>query len=579
MSVKRYILCVDDEKSVLTSLKQELRAGIGDDYSFEIAESGEEALEIAQHLTTKGHELPVVISDQLMPGMKGDEFLVNLNSFQPKTRKILLTGQASAAAVGNALNQANLFRFLNKPWSAEDICQTVQEAIKVYYMDYQLEAQNRTLRSINHYAQLMASELKLKPWMQRLLEDLVKETCATKALLALSQQADMPLQAGMWTRDKGSFQLLDAEQLAAQAPVGLLKQVKTDRQPILLANAQTSKWSDNPYFEEQGTRAVYCAPILKQDDTRALLYLEHATQAKAFEGSTQEVLNAVVGQMGISLDNVLLYQSLEDKVKGQVQGYIEDHDTMRDSIRYASRIQLNLIPKQQELQALMPESFVMFRPKDVLSGDFYWFAQVGSLIYVVAADCTGHGVPGALMSMLGISLLSQYVKPKNPPAPNTLLSALHAELLRHLPAEGTSTLQEGMDAAIVVVNTESQTLQYAGARRPALILRGETLIELLPDKYSVGDAEHSKQPDLPFTLHTHALEPGDICFLFSDGFQDQFGKASQKKFTYTRLKKLIVQGAKLPLDKQASVLESRLNLWQEDEPQTDDILLLGFKPI
>jgi len=580
MSTKRYILCVDDEKSVLTSLRQELKVGLGEDYSFEIAESGEEGLDIVQQIQKRGHELPVVISDQLMPGMKGDEFLIKVNGLQPKTRKILLTGQASATAVGNALNQANLFRFLSKPWSIDDITHTVREAIKVYYMDHQLEAQNKLLLSINRYAQLLASEIQLLPWAKALLGALLADTQATKAVLLLGLGGSEDIKALRYTAD-GILDGLPPEQLAAEAPVGILNQVRLERKVVLVPVVSTSDWADNEYVDRTGVQTLYCSPVLKQDKLLGILYLENNQKSRSLDATKVELLNAVVSQMAMSLDNVLLYSTLAEKVRNQVQGFQDDHENMRDSIVYASRIQQNLMQRPEDLTALVPRSFVLFQPKDLLSGDFYWFHLAAARrLYLVAADCTGHGVPGALMSMLGLNLLSQFLRQNPSIAPNQILTQLHAEMLSSLPShtDGSASPQEGMDAAVVELNLDSGALRYAGARRPAVIIRNGEVVELLPDKQSVGDSSYRHKPDLAFTLQTDTLASDECLYLFSDGFQDQFGKASGKKFTYTRLKSLLQQTAKLAPAQQANALSNRLKLWREDLPQTDDIMLIGLKP-
>lgn len=582
MSAKRYLLCVDDEKSVLSSLKQELKASLGADYHYEIAESGEEALSIADELRAAGHELPVVISDQLMPGMKGDQFLIKLHETQPKTRKILLTGQASAVAVGNALNHADLFRFLSKPWQAEDIVMTVQQAIKLFYLDQALESQNRTLRQINDFAQLVTSNLRLEAWSEAVLRELAASLGVTKAVLMVDlpggAEAKKFIAALEATAGKLSFSLPTPDRLPDLLPVGVNTQVRMSRDSLVVANAQKGEWSNAPYIKANGTKSLFCAPVVKKDHLLGALYLEHTAKADYFTTERQALLAALVGQSALALDNVLLYNSLEERVKAGVEGISDDHETMRESIAYASRIQGSLLPTTQQLTQAFPKHFLIYQPKHVLSGDFYWVAVREGVRVAVVADCTGHGVPGALMSVLGLNLLNTLVLDRNELRPEVLLSQLHKEIVSIMPQSDDGqqhSVQEGMDIAIAVAHPDGK-LHFAGARRPGVLFHDDELVEIKADRHSVGDSSHRTNTKLAFEIQVFDYTPGDALYLFSDGYCDQFG-AGGKKFSYSRLKELLAQSQKLDLKKQGQTLTNRLAIWQKDTPQTDDICVLGIQ--
>lgn len=579
---KKYILCVDDEKGVLSSLKQELKAHFGAEYAYEVAESGEEALEIAQDIANAGNELPVVISDQLMPGMKGDEFLVQLHQWAPKTRKILLTGQASAVAVGNALNKADLFRFLSKPWSAEDITLTVDQAIRYFYMDQRLESQNRTLQDINRFSQLFAIHLQLEKWAETVLPEFLSSMKATKVVLSVFTQGQKGEDRFCYAVEKAGtkhkLRLVDKERIAEEMPIGVKTKVIMSKKALHEPNVSKSEWKNAPYIKKEGTKALICYPISKGKEMIGFYYFENTEKANSFDEEHVELLDAIVSQSALALDNVLLYASLEERIASGVSTITEDHANMRDSITYASRIQASLLPSESELQAIFPQSFVFYKPKDVLSGDFYWAAEVAGVKVAVVADCTGHGVPGALVSMLGLNLLNQCVLGDGETNPAAILSFLHREVIATVPANKNGDnleVQEGMDVSIAALTPEGK-LRFAGAKRPALLYHNSELIEIEADRFSVGDSFKLKDKNLAFTLQEFDVSAGTTLYMFSDGLQDQFG-AGKKKFSLARLRELVVQAQKLPISKQANTLRNRLAIWQKDTEQTDDICVVGIQ--
>lgn len=580
---KKYILCVDDEATVLSSLKQELKSGLGAEYSFEVAESGEEGLDLVKNILTKGHDLPVVISDQLMPGMKGDQFLVNLQGLSPQTRKILLTGQASATAVGNALNHANLYRFLSKPWDAEDICLTVKEALKTFYLEHNLEVQNRTLKNINKYSLLLGSEIRLEKWAELLLSNLVKDTKSTHGVLKVFQDGDISKHAYILSakleENKMNLKKLASEELPKNLPIGITAKVKSSKKALIIPNVASGEWANDPYIKTEGVKSVFCVPIQKSDKVMALLYLENSSQVRAYENDTIELLNAVVSQSVSALENVLLYRSLEERVDNKVGAIREDHGNMKDSILFASRIQQKALPTVAEVKARLPKSFLFFQPRDILSGDFYWLNETEGQLMVCVADCTGHGVPGAMMSLLGISFLNQIVRSNTLMLPNEVLQELH-KLVITLNADTGHNIDltdPGMDAAIICIDRKKGLFRFAGAKRPALVIRKGEAILLKYDHHSVGDSLHRENKELKFGTQEHKVQTGDRVYLFSDGLQDQFGGAEKKKFSFKRLQDLLLQSEKLPIEKQVDLIKNRLKVWQGAQPQTDDILILGFE--
>lgn len=241
------------------------------------------------------------------------------------------------------------------------------------------------------------------------------------------------------------------------------------------------------------------------------------------------------------------------------------------SIHYAKRIQNAMLPELSELQSVFPESFVFFKPKDVLSGDFYWYERKGPLFLVAVVDCTGHGVPGALLSMMGNDLLVEAVSVRHIAQPAQVLDRINDRIRKVLKHE-TSSIRDGMDIAFCVFNLEKNTLAYAGANRPIYVIRDRRLIELKPDKAAIGE-----QGGKSFTNHEMPLQQGDRIFLFSDGYADQFNGVTDKKMMRKRFSRLILHTSHIPMADQANMISSFFEEWKDEGPQTDDALVIGIE--
>ena len=244
-----------------------------------------------------------------------------------------------------------------------------------------------------------------------------------------------------------------------------------------------------------------------------------------------------------------------------------------DSINYAKNIQEALLPTKAEIGKHFPESFILYKPRDIVSGDFYWISHRGNRTYYAIADCTGHGVPGAFMSMLGIAFLDEVIGMNPSISSNELLNQLRENVilsLRQTGQEGQS--KDGMDITLIIADWDKKELEYSGANNPLYLVRNSYLTEYKADKMPIG--VHIKKD--PFSIHHIPFSLGDSIYLFSDGYADQFGGPSGKKFKYKSLKELLVKISNQPMAEQGIILNQSIEEWKGNMPQLDDIIISGI---
>ena len=267
----------------------------------------------------------------------------------------------------------------------------------------------------------------------------------------------------------------------------------------------------------------------------------------------------------------------KNKIIGEKSIIVEQqHKDITDSIKYAERIQQAILPPEQLWKSILPQSFLFYQPKDILSGDFYWIEETDDYIFVVAADCTGHGVPGALMSIVNFNLLNKAVLEKGLITAGQILDGVNTWLTQSLhQSYQESAVRDGMDLSLCVINKKTKQLNFAGAFNSIYILRNNDIEELIPDKQPVG--AYIEDNIKPFTDSFYDLTDNDVVYMFTDGYADQFGGPKGKKFKYKNLKDLLLKIYQLPFDEQKEIAEATINNWKGNVEQIDDILLIGFK--
>ena len=250
-----------------------------------------------------------------------------------------------------------------------------------------------------------------------------------------------------------------------------------------------------------------------------------------------------------------------------------------DSLIYAKRIQEALLPSDYTFKSHLTDSFIFYKPKDIVSGDFYWINEKDDKIFVAVVDCTGHGVPGAFMSIIGVELLDNITNEQRVEEADKILYDLNRGIALTLSKdeENQDSIKDGMDIALCVIDKKAQTIEFAGAFRPLYLVRDNKIEEIKGDRFSVGMlAESMEVPQI--NKHKFKFRKDDVIYLFSDGYADQFGGPEGKKYKYRRFRYLLLTIHKFPMEQQKDYLAKSIQEWQGDHEQVDDILIVGFRP-
>ncbi|GAB4332364.1 MAG: hypothetical protein OHK0038_08000 [Flammeovirgaceae bacterium] len=255
--------------------------------------------------------------------------------------------------------------------------------------------------------------------------------------------------------------------------------------------------------------------------------------------------------------------------------------SIEDSINYAKRIQHALVPSEKSIQKIFPESYILFKGRDKVSGDFPWLykPENSSVVYFAAVDCTGHGVPGALLSIIGYFLLNNIVKAERATQPAQILEMLHWDVVEVLNQQEDEANNDGMDIALVKIDRSVQQIEYAGAKRPLFFWHNGNLHEIKGDKLPVGGTQYQRfKKKIAFTNHVLQFNLGDKVHIFSDGYQDQFGgEKGDKKFTSKQMKALFSENHHLSMKEMKTILNNNFEKWKGQFPQMDDVLVAGIQ--
>ena len=264
------------------------------------------------------------------------------------------------------------------------------------------------------------------------------------------------------------------------------------------------------------------------------------------------------------------------KITAQSEELSIKNKNITDSINYAKHIIEAMMHTEKKFKQVFPDSFVLYLPKDIVSGDFFWIAEKDNKKFIAVIDCTGHGVPGALMSIISYELLQNIIIEQGVEQPARILDKLNQGISKTFASDDSDGLRDGMDMAFCTIDITAKNLEYAGAFNPLYVIRDNKILEHKADRVSVGLLDEYYKPN--FTNQIIELQYGDILYLFTDGYADQFGGPDGKKFKYRRFRRLLLMINKLSMAKQLHSLQNSIDNWKGELEQVDDILVVGLKP-
>ncbi len=358
--------------------------------------------------------------------------------------------------------------------------------------------------------------------------------------------------------------LLGDFKMAESKLSGSLRMARELKSQALVAEALRALANHYEYSKQPGKALRHFKMYLKARESfqssEAQSRLNNIEVAHAIERSEQE--KEIYRLKHVELKQA--YDIIEEKNKD-----------ITASISYASRIQKAMLPDQEEIKELSTNMFILYLPRDIVSGDFYWFTKVEGKFVLAAGDCTGHGVPGALMSMLGISFLDEIVNNRKITGPGIILDELRTEIQKALRQKGKEDeTRDGMDMALCTLDIGKRILKFSGAFNNLLLFRDRELTEFRADRMPVGIGADVQKS---FTTQTINFCKNDMIYIFSDGYADQFGGSDGKKYKYQRFKETLSHISPLPLADQKNRLESEFLKWKGSNPQTDDVLVMGVR--
>ncbi|MEI8136590.1 MAG: GAF domain-containing protein, partial [Bacteroidota bacterium] len=326
--------------------------------------------------------------------------------------------------------------------------------------------------------------------------------------------------------------------------------------------------------------SVIYLPLFTKEKKIGVLTVQSFSK-NAYSEFHLNLLKNLALSVAIALDNAGLYENLEEKVNERTTEVIkqkaiieEKNKDITDSIKYAKKIQQAIAPNIDDFNKNFTDSFILYKPKDIVSGDFYWFEHYGDTTVFAAADCTGHGVPGAFMSLICSDIMYKVINDQKITSPADALKAIDGKLVQLIRKSSESSANDGMDIALCSYAKNESVLNYAGAHRPVLIIRNDEIIEYRPNKFSIGG--HTAEGKY-FDLNQIPVFPGDQIYLVTDGYADQFGGEKEKKFKFKNLKNLILSVSKRPMHEQKHIIDETFVSWKGGLEQVDDVCLIGVK--
>lgn len=445
------------------------------------------------------------------------------------------------------------------------------------------------LISIAKASQALSGEIVLRDLLKRMMHIVIENAGAERGVLVMQEGNQLLIQAESNSRGAevevlNSIPLENAEGNANAPGISssIVQYVVRTKESVVLADAvNEGQFTNLDYVKKLQPKSILCTPLINQGKLSGILYLENPLIKGAFTSERTETLSILSSQIAISIENALLYENLEEKVRERTSKLSEAYDEIKQKnkditagISYASRIQTAMLPRMDEISRIFPDSFVLFKPLDIVSGDFYWIAEVEDKVLFAAVDCTGHGVPGAFMSSIGNEILNQIVKVQKITQPKDILQQLHEGIKTALRQKETKN-HDGMDMALSSWDKTKNEITFAGAKNSLVYVCENKLDEIKGNRLLIGGFK--KKNTKKFEQVVLKINSSTAFYMFSDGYADQFGGESGTRLMKKEFKQVLLDIHKKPMQEQQRLLEQNLADWMGEYKQIDDILVVGFR--
>ncbi len=433
--------------------------------------------------------------------------------------------------------------------------------------------------------QAISSEIVLSALLKQVMNLVILNAGAGRGALLLEREGRWFVKA---RGGKEGIEYIEGGQRPVEGsvdmPLSVVHYVAKTRENVVLNDApREGMFAGDPYIVQAKPKSILCAPILHQGKLSGILYLENNLSVGAFTADRVDLLQLLCSQAAISLENARLYNSLEEysqnleaKVEERTRELSKKNLQIVSSLQYAQRIQRAILPEMARIKLAFPECFVFFQPREIVSGDFFWFSQRDRMTFLAVVDCTGHGVPGAFMSLIGNTLLNQIINEKKIYEPSKALSLLHTGVRQSLKQEGVGATTDGMEMALCCIDADNGVLTFAGARRPLFLFRhgrgDQAFEEIKGDRKSIGGRQ--KEARRKFTDHRLPYRPGDCIYLTTDGFVDQ-PNPDGAKYGSRRLRQFLTSMGPMGMDAQETALVAEWRAHQGAAAQRDDVTIIG----
>lgn len=560
--MKPLVLFVDDEPIILGSLKNQLKDKLKHDFQLEFTTDVEEAIEILEEFDFE--ETPAtVISDWIMPGISGEDFLKEVHKNFPKVRKMILTGEADRALLKQAMEELDVFRCMKKPWDKEEVIKAIKSP------NHSFNTKKTIILCVDD-----------EPVILRSLKNQLRDFFGPKfsVLTETSGREALELLDELQSENTLPHLIISDQLMPEMAGDEFLSLVKDNYPEIvrILLTGEASRENIVSAINRAGLYRFISKPWNVED-----LNLTVKEGIDAFNKN-----NRLKEEKQRVLD---LYLSLEERVTQRTRQLVlqkntieEQNISIKSSITYAQRIQNAILPSVDVIRENFNDSFVIYRPKDVVSGDFYMFWKyTESISYVATIDCTGHGVPGAFLTIMGKFILDIITSKEKGTAPNEILTILNNKLILTLhgdESENRELISDGMDIALCKIDRQDQVIEFSGAYHCLYHSTNNSVNYIKGDRRGIGFSPFDNETEQKkFELNTINYNSGDKIFMFSDGYNDQFGGIFKKKYSRKRLFELLVSSNHRTLQEQKQILIKAHLDWKKDLLQTDDIVVIGLE--